>query len=156
MIGRSVLRLRESKDDCEWAIEHNGSNDEKQTEAALRDYLSLHVTPSLSELYTTWSKDANFAKVAQPLQGVRVLRQDPFECLISFICSSNNQVLAIALCLSCRGMSRCFWAAAFMTRTPLNSATHADLPHHVHADLAADQVRREALRRRRCVRVAHG
>lgn len=35
-------------------------------------------------------------KVGECLPGMRVLRQDPLECLLSFICSSNNNVARIA------------------------------------------------------------
>ena len=37
-----------------------------------------------------------FAKVGQSLPGVRCLRQDPWDCAISFICSSNNNIKRIA------------------------------------------------------------
>ncbi|KAH8049309.1 8-oxo-7,8-dihydroguanine DNA N-glycosylase [Aureococcus anophagefferens] len=52
------------------------------------------------ELYGGWSRaDARFAKIAAVVDGARVLRQDPLECLISFICSSNNNIPRITLML---------------------------------------------------------
>jgi len=39
--------------------------------------------------------DERFAELAQHLSGARVLRQDPFECLIQFMCSSNNHISRI-------------------------------------------------------------
>ena len=38
--------------------------------------------------------------VTSSLPGVRVVRQEPWECLCSFICSSNNNVKRIALILN--------------------------------------------------------
>ncbi|KAL1790595.1 N-glycosylase/DNA lyase isoform X1 [Sigmodon hispidus] len=61
---------------------------------ALHNYFQLDV--SLAQLYSHWaSVDSNFQKVAQKFQGVRLLRQDPTECLFSFICSSNNNIARI-------------------------------------------------------------
>ncbi|XP_066430672.1 N-glycosylase/DNA lyase-like isoform X1 [Eleutherodactylus coqui] len=60
----------------------------------LQDYFQLHV--SLSELYSLWgASDQTFLKVAQEFSGIRVLRQDPVECLFSFICTSNNHISRI-------------------------------------------------------------
>ncbi|XP_052030491.1 N-glycosylase/DNA lyase isoform X3 [Apodemus sylvaticus] len=61
---------------------------------ALHKYFQLDV--SLTPLYSHWaSVDTNFQRVAQKFQGVRLLRQDPIECLFSFICSSNNNIARI-------------------------------------------------------------
>ena len=38
-------------------------------------------------------------KVTASLSGIRVVRQSPYECLISFICSSNNNIKRITLML---------------------------------------------------------
>ncbi|KAH0630333.1 hypothetical protein JD844_013270 [Phrynosoma platyrhinos] len=87
----------------------------------LQDYFQLHI--NLSALYQGWSYvDSHFREVAikfpvaectlsrmlsivsfmvfdKPppcvLSGVRVLRQDPVECLFSFICTSNNHLSRI-------------------------------------------------------------
>lgn len=53
---------------------------------------------SLKDCYERWSKvDTNFAKKCVGFQGIRMLRQDPWENLISFICSSNNNISRISL-----------------------------------------------------------
>ncbi|KAF9316620.1 8-oxoguanine glycosylase ogg1 [Podila horticola] len=57
----------------------------------LHDYLQLQVP--LTDLYEKWSgKDPNFKAKAPLFPGVRILRQDPVENLICFICSSNNNI----------------------------------------------------------------
>jgi 3-methyladenine DNA glycosylase/8-oxoguanine DNA glycosylase len=64
------------------------------TESLLRSYFSLDV--SLRELYAHWSNaDSHFKNTALRFAGVRLLRQDPWECLIGFICSSNNNIARI-------------------------------------------------------------
>lgn len=61
----------------------------------------LNLTPDLTELYQQWSaSDANFAKKAPKFTGVRILKQDAWEALIGFICSSNNNIIRISQMIS--------------------------------------------------------
>ncbi|XP_013774934.1 N-glycosylase/DNA lyase-like [Limulus polyphemus] len=60
----------------------------------LSDYFQLSI--NLDKLYNQWTTvDENFGKVAKHFPGVRILRQDPTENLVSFICSSNNNIARI-------------------------------------------------------------
>ncbi|KAL9584369.1 MAG: hypothetical protein Q9212_002163 [Teloschistes hypoglaucus] len=69
--------------------------EEDDTEALVHHYLNLG--PNLTELYEQWSNaDANFKKKAARFAGVRVLRQDAWEALVGFICSSNNNIIRIS------------------------------------------------------------
>ena len=71
--------------------EGDGDDD---TEDLLRYYLNLE--PNLTQLYTEWSSsDPNFKKKAPKFTGVRILKQDAWEALIGFICSSNNNIARI-------------------------------------------------------------
>ncbi|KAH8050664.1 8-oxo-7,8-dihydroguanine DNA N-glycosylase [Aureococcus anophagefferens] len=80
---------------AEWRCD---ASREAAAEAYVRDYFRADV--SFAELYGGWSRaDARFAKIATVVDGARVLRQDPLECLISFICSSNNNIPRITLML---------------------------------------------------------
>lgn len=57
----------------------------------------LNLEPNLADLYKEWSKrDQNFKKKAPKFTGVRILRQDAWEALIGFICSSNNNIIRIS------------------------------------------------------------
>ncbi|XXG94731.1 hypothetical protein Hte_000988 [Hypoxylon texense] len=52
---------------------------------------------AVAALYDQWSKsDANFRKKAPKFTGIRILSQDPWEALIAFICSSNNNISRIS------------------------------------------------------------
>ncbi|MCJ1287363.1 8-oxoguanine glycosylase ogg1 [Xylographa opegraphella] len=60
-------------------------------------YHYLNLGPNLTELYELWSSaDRNFEKKAPKFAGVRILRQDAWEALVGFICSSNNNIIRIS------------------------------------------------------------
>ncbi|KAF2731280.1 DNA glycosylase [Polyplosphaeria fusca] len=68
---------------------------EDDTLALITHYLNL--APNLTDLYTHWStSDPNFARRAPKFAGIRILRQDAWEALIGFICSSNNNISRIS------------------------------------------------------------
>ncbi|CAL3968718.1 hypothetical protein PZA11_004706 [Diplocarpon coronariae] len=70
-------------------------SEDAATEELLKHYLNL--SPDLTALYEQWSSvDANFKKRAPTFTGVRVLKQDAWEALIGFICSSNNNIVRIS------------------------------------------------------------
>lgn len=61
----------------------------------IKHYFNL--TPNLTKLYEQWSSsDPNFAKKAPKFTGVRILKQDAWEALVGFICSSNNNIVRIS------------------------------------------------------------
>lgn len=71
------------------------SSEDDDTEALVYHYLNL--SPDLANLYSQWSAaDSNFKQKAPKFTGVRVLKQDAWEALIGFICSSNNNIIRIS------------------------------------------------------------
>ncbi|KAF2836232.1 hypothetical protein M501DRAFT_996955 [Patellaria atrata CBS 101060] len=73
----------------------NSEVDEDDTLALIKHYLNLE--PNLADLYAQWaSADPNFKKKAPNFTGVRILKQDAWEALIGFICSSNNNISRIS------------------------------------------------------------
>lgn len=65
------------------------------TDALVHYYFNL--SPNLTELYEQWSlADLNFKKRAPKFTGVRILKQDAWEALVGFICSSNNNIARIS------------------------------------------------------------
>lgn len=90
-IGKNVLFLKQQGDDLHYASYPESS----KIQDTLKDYFNLDV--KVLDLYKNWSlSDANFGKNAVGFEGVRMLRQDPWENLISFICSSNNNIKRIS------------------------------------------------------------
>jgi N-glycosylase/DNA lyase len=65
----------------------------------LRSYFQLEI--SLTALYDEWSVQCpRLKKIAKCIPGVRIIDQDPWECLVSFICSSNNNIPRITKILN--------------------------------------------------------
>lgn len=61
----------------------------------------FQLSVNLSTLYKKWiDSDPYFANLIsssnQFYEGIRVLSQDPFETMFSFICSSNNNIRRIS------------------------------------------------------------
>ncbi|MCJ8735220.1 hypothetical protein PDJAM_G00244420 [Pangasius djambal] len=89
---KEMADVKEEEDEtsfCMLTSEQDGKDEE-----ALRDYFQLSV--KLEDLYKEWSDaDPHFRHIGNIFSGVRMLRQDPVECLFSFICSSNNHISRI-------------------------------------------------------------
>ena len=94
VLGCLVLSLRQLADDTHFAVHHPAAYCEAEVRAALRDFLFLD-RARLVDLYAAWSADERFASVGARLPGMRLLRQEPLECLVSFICSSCNNIARI-------------------------------------------------------------
>mmetsp|Transcript_31522 Transcript_31522/g.76913 ORF Transcript_31522/g.76913 Transcript_31522/m.76913 type:complete len:392 (-) Transcript_31522:48-1223(-) len=120
VVGNNAYIIKEAESDTWYRVLRptqnvDGKNAEEDTnhDVILRDYFRLrssttNATISLVDLHEEFGKkDLHFAKVASrdDLSGARVLRQAPLECLVSFICSSNNNIARIskmveALCIN--------------------------------------------------------
>ncbi len=102
VLSSYVVRLQHQNDNLRYTffinnedlIQTSNDNDRRvETALILDNYFQL--TIKLTDLFDKWCKsDARFEKGQIPI-GIRVLAQEPLENLISFICSSNNNVQRI-------------------------------------------------------------
>ncbi|KAL3638846.1 8-oxoguanine glycosylase ogg1 [Castilleja foliolosa] len=89
-IGPHLVSLRQLEDDGVWYCCHFTDN-EDNARIDLFDFLNMGI--SLDEIWSEFRAcDQRFTELALHLEGARVLRQDPLECLFQFICSSNNNI----------------------------------------------------------------
>ncbi|CAN6679330.1 unnamed protein product [Malus baccata var. baccata] len=80
--------------DVSYCLHSTTSSERGRAEAALLDFLNMGI--SLAGMWEVFSaSDSRFAELAGYLGGARVLRQDPVECLVQFLCSSNNNIQRI-------------------------------------------------------------
>jgi len=113
VLGARVLELRQTDTDTEFRCigslaQHISQNPKRTCAGAdvetvlrteLNDYFQLE--RPLAPLYTRWAAtDERMSRITTALPGMRVLRQEPTECLFSFICSSNNNIGRIVGMLS--------------------------------------------------------
>lgn len=101
--NRYVVSLCQHSDQIDYRVlnsdlilqNSNQSTVKRQLHESLLDYFWLD--EDISTLYSSWSElDVNFAKISSRYKGIRLLRQDVTENIISFICSSNNNISRIS------------------------------------------------------------
>ncbi len=78
--------------------------DSPLSEKFIRDYFRLD--DDMEIVYSGINKDNLMDSLIQKYRGLRLIRQDPWECLVSYICSSNNTIRNIKN--SIRRMCECF------------------------------------------------
>ena len=88
VIGRRRVRLTRTRDGIRAETDGPGAD-----WRWLRDYLQTDV--DLDAVLKTFPDDAPMRAAVAACPGLRVLRQDPWECLASFILSSTKQIVQI-------------------------------------------------------------
>jgi N-glycosylase/DNA lyase len=68
------------------------------------DYFRLD--DDMEKIYASISRDEKIASLIRKYKGLHLVHQDPWECLVSYICSSNNTIQNITS--SIRRMCECF------------------------------------------------
>jgi N-glycosylase/DNA lyase len=64
----------------------------------VKNYFGLY--DDLSKISSQISKDEHIKSAVEAFKGLRILRQNPWECLISYICATYKNIQAIKLMLS--------------------------------------------------------
>ncbi len=90
VVGRHIVRAAQAGD----ALTLEGA-----PAVVLEDYFQLRA--DLAAIVRTFPDDAHMRRAAEFCRGMRLLRQDPWECLASFICSSTKQIAHIRQIVAC-------------------------------------------------------
>jgi N-glycosylase/DNA lyase len=94
VLEAGAIGVRQTSSSTEFLPLAVSSTKQEHMVAYLQDYFELK--HNLRDLYEHWSSACPRMKiVCSHLPGVRVVRQDPWECLVSFICSSCNNIKRI-------------------------------------------------------------
>lgn len=111
VVRERVVGLKDTEDGVEFCERSRASSNNTKPrqlskqradslQKMLHEYFQLDV--SMRDMRTRWKRDGDkrFDAIADCMKGMRIVRQDPLECLFSFICSSNNNIGRIALMLN--------------------------------------------------------
>lgn len=91
VFGSTLASLRSGPQGLEW----RGLKGAPLTEAALRRYLDAEGAQARLAEGLPWRSDPVLRVAREAYGGLRILRQDPHETLIGFLCSSNKRILQI-------------------------------------------------------------
>ena len=103
VVSGRIVRLREVEGGIAFAT---ALDDEDFIASQLRDYFSLGF--DLSDVHSTLSRDSYLREIIDRYRGMRVLRQDPWETTLSFLCAQNSNVQRITRNIEdmCRSFGR--------------------------------------------------
>ena len=96
-------------------------DDELEFEGVGQDFVTYYfgLNDDLEQIRQCISKDDYIKEALNRYEGLRIVRQDPWECLISFICATYKSIAAIELMLSKLsakfGEKKCFDGQDFYT-----------------------------------------
>ena len=89
VVGEHVFKVRQYGAELEF---------ENVSEEFVQHYFGLN--DDLAQISQCIGKDAYIRKALSRFEGLRIVRQKPWECLISFICATYKSIAAIELMLS--------------------------------------------------------
>jgi N-glycosylase/DNA lyase len=128
VFGRTLAGLRPGRQGLEW----RGLKGAADAEPALRRYLDAEGEQARLSEALPWRSDPVLRSARAGYPGLRILRQDPHETLIGFLCSSNKRILQIRVMVA---------ALAEKLGEPLGGGFHA-LPSWEAVAAADDAVLR--------------
>jgi N-glycosylase/DNA lyase len=112
VFGRTLAAVRPGPQGLEW----RGLPGATQAEADLRRYLDAEGSQAKLSEALPWRSDPVLRAARAAYPGLRILRQDPHETLIGFLCSSNKRIVQIRVMVA---------ALADKLGEPLGAGFHA-------------------------------
>jgi N-glycosylase/DNA lyase len=110
VVGEKVFNVRQIGDELEF---------ENADVGFVKDYFRFH--DNLPKIFSQINKDRHIKRAIEGFKGLRIIRQDPWECLISYICATYKNIPAIKQMLS--SLSR-----KFGNKTSLNGHNFYTFP----------------------------
>ena len=94
VLGEYLVHLRQTADGLEYRVGgERGERDDVDLDRRLHDYFRLD--DELGEVYAQLGRHRTVALAIGRCPGLRLLRQEPWECLVSYLCSGTNSIRGI-------------------------------------------------------------
>ena len=90
-LGRSIVSLRHTKNNLEWRTCLSAACKEEY----LLSYFDAQGQQAILVDHLPWRSDPVLHRALKNYPGLRILKHDPHETLIGFLCSSNKRILQI-------------------------------------------------------------
>ena len=98
VLGEYLVHLRQTDDGLEYRVGgRDGERDDVDLEPLLEDHFRLD--DDIGEIYGQLGQRPAVAKAIGRYPGLRLLRQDRWECLVSYLCSGTNSIRSIRNCV---------------------------------------------------------
>ena len=96
VIGENLIHIRQTNDGVEYRV--GGADGERAATNVDDDMVRRYFREDddIAAIYVDICRDPKVATIVAEFPGLRILRQDPWECMVSFICSANNSVEGIS------------------------------------------------------------
>lgn len=96
VLGSFLIHLRQVGSRVEYrASKFDGPADDEDVRTLLQGYFRLD--DDVSRIYSDLTnRDASIARLIENYGGMRLLRQDPWECTVAYLCSANNNIRQIS------------------------------------------------------------
>ena len=99
VIGDNLIHIRQ----IDAGVEYRVGGPDGERDADLGELLSAYfrLDDDVEAIYADLSaRDSHMAMLIRQYSGMRVLRQEPWECLVSYICSKSNRIPGICQCVA--------------------------------------------------------
>jgi len=90
VVRKEFIQIRQKGQMVEFS---SGPSPEATAAAMLRDYFRFD--DDIDAIYSDINRDDRVAAMVVKYPGLRILRTEPWECLVAFICSANNNIARI-------------------------------------------------------------
>lgn len=96
VLGENLIHIRQTDDGVEYRV---GGPDGERVAILADDEMLRHYfreDDDIATIYADLSRDPKMATIVDEHPGLRLLRQDPWECTVAYLCSANNNIKRIS------------------------------------------------------------